>query len=91
MVLNCIRNKRCSFLYTFLVCSRKSSEMSLEQSELSLTSDTASALLFSAGVGAVGCGLEEVVMEMDRLSVEETRDVLVSLLFVLKHLDTRKY
>ena len=63
--------------------------MSLEQSELSLSSDMASALLFSAGVGAVGCGLDDVVIEMDKLSVEETRDLLVSLLFVLKHLDTR--
>ena len=63
--------------------------MSLEPSELSLSSDMASAVLFS-GVGAIGYGLEEVVMEMDKLSVEETRDLLVSLLFVLKHLDTRE-
>ena len=65
--------------------------MSIDQSELSLSSDTASALLFSGGVGAMGSGLEEVVMEMDKLSVEETRDLLVSLLFVLKHLDTREW
>ncbi len=73
-----------------LFSSRKSSEMSLEAVELSLSSDMASALLFSGGVGAMGVGLEEVVMEMDKLSVEETRDLLISLLFVLKHLDTRE-
>ncbi len=65
--------------------------MSLDQSELSLSSDTASALLFSGGVGIMGSGLDEVVVEMDKLSVEETRDLLVSLLFVLKHLDTREW
>ena len=66
--------------------------MSLEN-ELSLTSDSASAQLFgSVGAGGgAGSVFEEVVMEMDKLSVEETRDLLVSALFVLKHLDTREW
>lgn len=63
--------------------------MSLDQGELSLSSDAASTLLFSGGTGG-GSVLEEVVIEMDRLSMEETRDLLVSVLFVLKHLDTRE-
>ena len=74
-----------------------SSEMSLDQADLSLSSDTASALLFggmmaggSIGGGAATSKLEDIVMEMDRLGVEETRDLLISALFVLKHLDTRE-
>ena len=77
-----------------IIHRRKSSDMSLDP-EVSLTSDTASALLFNAGLlggGVAGGGsvFEEVVMEMDKLSVEETRDLLISALFILKHLDTRK-
>lgn len=71
--------------------------MSLDQAEFSITSDTASALLFggmmaggSIGGSVATSKLEDIVMEMDRLGMEETRDLLVSALFVLKHLDTRE-
>ena len=33
----------------------------------------------------------QTLREMDRLSVEETRDLLVSVMFVLKHLDNGSY
>ena len=61
----------------------------MDQNEISLTSDTASALLFTSG-GTGPKGVDEVMLEMDKLNVEETRDLLISVLFVLKHLDTRK-
>ena len=63
--------------------------MSLDP-EASLSSDVATALLFSGGAVGGGSVFEDVVMEMDKLSMEETRDLLVSALFVLKHLDTRE-
>lgn len=66
--------------------------MSLDQTELSLSSDAASAFLFGSGTGSIGRnGLEEVAMEMDKLGVEETKDLLISALFVLKHLDPREW
>ena len=33
-------------------------------------------------------GVEEVVVEMDKLNAQETRDILIAFLFVLKHLET---
>lgn len=64
----------------------------MEQSEhLSLNSDTANTLMFSGLIaGNSASVVDEVVIEMDRLSVGETRDLLISTLFVLKHLDSRK-
>lgn len=76
-------------MLSFPPCRRKPSDMSLDP-EASLSSDAATALLFSGGTMGAGSVFEEVVMEMDKLSMEETRDLLVSALFVLKHLDTRE-
>ena len=51
---------------------------------LSLDSTSAS-LQWGEGVD------DSAMMEMDKLTVEETKDLLISTLFVLKHLDTREF
>ena len=53
-------------------------------SEVSLDADTSLTSEGAAGLGGVPpSALEQTLMEMDRLGVEETRDLLISVLFVL--------
>ena len=92
-LLLCTNTYTCTHTHTLhtLHSSAGAPQLPRINSEASLDADTSLTSDGAAGLGGVPpTALEQTMMEMDRLGVEETRDLVVSVLFVLKHLDRSK-